>query len=398
MRLMKFVKAISLCYLILASFAPVQFTVTIYPSSFKTGTVDEDVPNPAVNVGQLQDKAYTYTGVDCVVDYYGITIDDYVTIVVIDDGLTELEWKALEQNPEANVDIIGFLTNDTEHDVTYITNPDDSLLDDQVQHGHGFAVISVLAAIARDLKVIFVDYRHEPGEDPDDWDTFGFDYGIYEIWEWIDDNQASKDIDIISWSWVHSINFTTPAILQKWSSLISKDVIMLTAAGNFCNYLNQLGIKYYKYQSYYTEWYSVGSIDHEDRSEPWSWKNQKSYFSSWYEDNEAANQIVNWLEPGNGVPVLVDAFFDQDLQIARGEWVYSDGTSYSTAYLAAIVALIITGYHNGIGSSTDPSLDKVIDILQYASSRSTFDQQMGYGYVDAYRAYQKAYMEGRWAA
>ncbi len=51
----------------------------------------------------------------------------------------------------------------------------------------------------------------------------------------------------------------------------------------------------------------------------------------------------------------------------------------------------------GIGSSTDPSLQKVIDILQYASSRSSFDQKMGYGYVDAYMAYGRAYTEGRLA-
>ena len=77
--------------------------------------------------------------------------------------------------------------------------------------------------------------------------------------------------------------------------------------------------------------------------------------------------------------------------------MYLRGTSGSTPYLAGIIALIITGYHNGIGSSTDPTVQKVVDILQYASSRSSFDQQMGYGYVDVYIAYGKAYMEGRLA-
>jgi len=127
-------------------------------------------------------------------------------------------------------------------------------------------------------------------------------------------------------------------------------------------------------------------------------KGQKSYTSSWYEASTEGNHIVNWLEPGNGVPVLEDAYLDRKLRIARGTWRYAEGTSFSVPYLAAIVALIITGYHNGIGSSTDPSLQKVIDILQYASSRSTFDQQMGYGYVDTYLAYGKAYTEGCLAA
>ena len=70
----------------------------------------------------------------------------------------------------------------------------------------------------------------------------------------------------------------------------------------------------------------------------------------------------------------------------------------STPYLVAIIALIITGYHNGIGSSADPSVQKVIDILQQSSSRSTFNQKMGYGYVDAYLAYGRAYTAGGLAA
>ena len=66
--------------------------------------------------------------------------------------------------------------------------------------------------------------------------------------------------------------------------------------------------------------------------------------------------------------------------------MYGEGTSFSTPYLAAVIALIITGFHNGIGNSTDPSLDTVIDILQYSSSRSTFQKKLGYGYIDTYMA------------
>ncbi len=170
---------------------------------------------------------------------------------------------------------------------------------------------------------------------------------------------------------------------------------MITPSGNFYSYWNRRGSYYYRYQSYYTEWYSIGSIDHEDRDG--SWKGYKSWFSSWYEPYTSGNHIVNWLEPGNGIPVLTNAYYDSSLHCYRGTWKYGAGTSFSTPYLAAIIALIITGYHNGIGSSTDPSVQKVIDILQYASSRSTFDQKMGYGYVDAYIAYGKAFMEGRLA-
>ncbi|TFG08487.1 hypothetical protein EU534_02780, partial [Candidatus Heimdallarchaeota archaeon] len=192
-----------------------------------------------------------------------------------------------------------------------------------------------------------------------------------------------------------------PQIADKWDSLISKGVIMINSAGNGYNiigrYLNFDGTYYKKYPSYYSQWYSIGSIDHETRSygSPASTKNSRSVFSSWYENYETGNHIVNWLDPGNGIPALkwgIDIWLNP---IAI--WKYHCGTSYSTPYLAGIIALVITRYHAGIGSPTDPSVQKVIEILQYASSRSTFDQKMGYGYVDAYLACGKAYTEGRLA-
>jgi hypothetical protein len=291
-------KTIAILLLIVTGIAP-SVNISGTPSGLKCGTVGTTVTNPSVKVGNLQDTAYTYTGADVVVYDYGVEIDNYVTIAVIDDGLTDKEWKALEQNPEANVQITYFITETSTGSIKSIYDYDDPYLDNQVHHGHGFEVISVIASIARDVKVIFIDLQVTSESDND---PYGFEYGEYKIWEWIDNNQASKDID-----------------------------------------------------------------------------------------------IVNWLEPGNGIPVLTNAYYDSSLHCYRGTWKYAYGTSYSSAYLAAIVALIITGYHNGIGSSTDPSVQKVIDILHYASSRSTFDTFMGYGYVDAYTAYGKAFMEGRLA-
>ncbi|MHA1346384.1 MAG: hypothetical protein ACTSU7_02615 [Candidatus Heimdallarchaeaceae archaeon] len=58
---MKFVKMV-LCLLILVGFTTFKYTTVISPSFFKTGDIGADVPNPSVNVGQLQDNAYTYTG------------------------------------------------------------------------------------------------------------------------------------------------------------------------------------------------------------------------------------------------------------------------------------------------------------------------------------------------
>ncbi|MHA1829537.1 MAG: S8 family serine peptidase [Candidatus Heimdallarchaeaceae archaeon] len=375
--------------------APIPSFSKIPQKTVLNGTIGSTVPNPAIKVGQLQDTAYTYTGADCVVNDYGVHIDDHVTIVVIDTGLHSNSWKALEQNPEANVDIIGFLTEDyDENTVKYITNPDDPYLEDQTYGMHALEVISVIASIARDVKVIVVDLEHLT-------DPYGFELDDYKLWEWIDDNQASKDIDIVSASVATKEDFASSSILQIWDSLISKGVILIASAGNYGNYLNNYGWEGYdyKYPQYYTQWYCVGSIDHETRTNgsPLATKNHRSSFSSWFESYTDGNHIVNWLEPGNGIPTIDYVYYDTILQIYRGTWRYSWGTSFSTPYLAAIIALIITGYHRGIGSSTDPSVQKVIDILLYASSRSTFNQKMGYGYVDAYIAYGKAYTEGRLA-
>ena len=379
---MIFRKIYSIFLIILTGLAPVQTINVSSISLLLDGSVGGQVPNPSVKVGQLQDKAYTYTGADIVVYDYGISIDNYVTVVVIDNGLSEEEWEELEQNPEANVDIIGFLTEASNGLVKYITDPEDPYLDGQNFTGHGFAVISVLATIARNVKVIFVDLNYE-GLDP-----YGFEYGEDKIWEWIDDNQASKDIDIISWSWSIDADFKSSTTQAYFDSLVNKGVIMISSAGNRGNYNNTHAGTAYNYPQYYTDWYAIGSIDHETRSD--STKGQKSEISSWLESSTEGNHIVNWLAPGNGIPALTNTPFGF-------LWMYSRGTSFSAPYLAGIIALIITGYHNGIGSSTDPTVQKVVDILQYASSRSSFDQQMGYGYVDVYIAYGKAYMEGRLA-
>jgi len=384
-------KMLSLFIIVLAALAPVLSINVIYEDILVNGIPGTTVPNPSVKVGELQDTAYTYTGADCVVHDYGVHIDDYVTIVVIDTGLFENDWKELEQNSITNVDIVGFLTKDDESNIKWITDPEDPYLDDQKFGIHGLTVISAMAAIARDVKVIFVDIQFS---DLYRTDPYGFELEDYKLWEWLDDNQASKDIDIITCSLCKFQDFTTSSILQKWDSLISKDVIMVAAAGNGGKHMNLVNNKEYKYPQYYSQWYCIGSIDHETRTSgsPPSTKNGRSSFSSWFTTNVSGNHIVNWLEPGNGIPKL------NRPHLLDYYWRYAFGTSLSTPYLTAIIALIITGYHNGIGDSTDPSLQKVVDILLYASSRSTFDQKMGYGYVDAYLAYGKAYTEGRLAS
>lgn len=394
---MKFKEIISFFLMFSIVFAPMFFINETHSILTNNGKQNYPVLNPGVNVGNLQDSSYTYTGADIVVYELGIHPDKYVTVVVIDDGLFSRDWIELEQNPEANVDVIGFLTKTETGVIEFIDDPNNPYLEGQVWHSHGFATTSVVGTIARGVKVIFVDMQMGGflGSDP-----YGFYEGDIELWQWLDDNQATYDIDIITWSQtsVTDIVYYTPQIANKWNSLINKEVIMINSAGNGHNdvgtYRNFDGSDYSMYPSYYTQWYSIGSIDH-DTIYGQSVKHQRSEFSSWYESSETGNHILNWLEPGNGIPALFWGFDGFGQRI--GVWKYHCGTSYSTPYLAGVIALIITGYHNGIGSFIDPTVQKIVDILQYASSRSTFDQKMGYGYIDVYMAYGRAFTEGRLA-
>ncbi|TFG08485.1 hypothetical protein EU534_02770 [Candidatus Heimdallarchaeota archaeon] len=397
MVLHKFANIFLILFVMLMGLSPSYEIMNSHMTLMLNGTVGDDVMNPSSKVGNLQDAAYTYTGVDCVVYDYGVTIEGHVTIVVIDEGLHWKEWKALEQNPEANVDIVGFLTENSSDEIDWITDPDDlKSYTLQTCYGHGFAVISALAAIARDVEVIFVDLQY--AESQFKADTYGFELSDESLWDWLDDNQSTFNMDIISSSIAANTAYANNSILDNWENLADNGVIMICAAGNEDSYMNYVTSKseYYCYPQNYTEWNVVGSIDHETRTGE-STKDQRSSFSSWFESYTAGNHIVNWLSPGNGIPVLEDPYNDTTLAVYRGTWRYAAGTSFSTPYLAGIIALIITGYHNGIGDYTDPTVQKVIDILQYASSRSTFNQKMGYGYVDAYLAYGKAYTEGRLA-
>ena len=258
-----------------------------FPNMIFAGYVGGNVTNPSVKVGQLQDAAYKYTETDVVVYEYGVEIDEHVTIVVLDDGLTEEEWLALEQNPEANVDVVGVVTKDSNGTIQYITSPNNSLLDDMEEHEHGFAVISMIAAIARECEVILIDILR--GDD-----TIGFRYNDSDIWSWINNNQVSKDIDIVSYSAYVKDDYTQGTnISQTWDSLLEKDVILLNAAGNFFSYNNTAINTAFPFNSYHTQWYSVGSIDHETRAFK-STKDGVSWFSSWYESYIEGNHIVNW--------------------------------------------------------------------------------------------------------
>lgn len=174
--------------------------------------------------------------------------------------------------------------------------------------------------------------------------------------------------------------------------VFDKNVFLVTGIGN-SGTANNNGLIY---PGVYAEWYAIGSIDHEGSNQ-----GKRSAISAWYDPyNISANKIVNWVMPGNGVPFLhfeINCFFFGSSYYCyeNNIWKYGLGTSYSAPYLAAIGALVIVGYHKGDNSLNDPSISQLTQILYNASSRSTYDIGLGFGFVDTYLAYGKAFYEGR---
>lgn len=171
--------------------------------------------------------------------------------------------------------------------------------------------------------------------------------------------------------------------------------------------------------------YAAGSIDHENRgktryfyfwglkisywdSDWFSWKDTHSgsadylynncnpeptwSFCSGYGDNiERGNQALDFVMPGNGVPVPITSL---------STWVYGKGTSFSSPYLAAAALIAVYGYNKGYYAKgleyKDPSANEIYNILQ-AVAINTFStsldwhQYYGYGYINVNNAYNYAY-------
>ncbi len=94
--------------------------------------------------------------------------------------------------------------------------------------------------------------------------------------------------------------------------------------------------------------------------------------------------------PGHGVPIF---WHDESKSNPDDYWKYSSGTSYSAPFLAAAISVIIEGYYDGKGWSSDyrndhrMPYDDIIDVLFQASSRSSFSMRWGYGYINLLEAY-----------
>ncbi len=325
------------------------------------------------------------------------------TVVVIDDGLSIDQWKKLENGYFGfQVDIVRYVTPDVNgFPISFGDYGDDSLtgLDNSdlgyfspngVGQDHGFAVISALATIVPNVKIIFVNAQIRYGEIVGEGFQIDRDVGI---WTWLRDNANVFDIDVIT----ISLNSGTSnaVVSSRIEDLYAKGIFMISSIGNEGIYQGNV------FPQSHSKIYAVGSVDHEDRgttSDPDKYSKEGFYsgfavssdlYSSYGGPYASRADSLDFTMPGNGVPIV---------SYNQNQWVYGVGTSFSAPYLAAAALIAVYAYNQGYlsagGVFSDPSAATIYSILKSVSSQNRYDSNNGWGYVTFLSVYNQAYSEG----
>lgn len=348
------------------------------------------------------------------------------TTVIIDSGLTANDWFSLEFN--GWVDIIQYRTKvgSTEYtlghsgmDCWIPVNCMSPILErEHLTSGtHTSKVLTAFGTIARGAPVIVID---------DDVESdYGYDmYSDTSPWGWILNNIDTYQIKVVSISQYFSID---PSIVSQVNNLITqihnKGVTIVSSMGNDGR---DRGDRFPQSHPYV---YGVSSIDHENRG-GWrdgglfglyydsDYKSHKGYFSGLAEEacldhinhqGEHANcddshklpfcssygsisntaQRTDFVMPGHGIltGTSIGGVFI---------YYYSYGTSFSAPYLAAAVLLAYHAYAIGASQGTVPErypflpVDTVLNLLKGASSRFSWHQLYGWGYIDLHELFVEA--------
>ncbi|RMG33897.1 MAG: hypothetical protein D6732_11250 [Methanobacteriota archaeon] len=356
--------------------------------------------DPDSQIGDCLHPAFTF--IDC--DDYNPKSKTHVadiTIAVIDDGLVKAQWEFLEQNPYARADIVRYVTknketgNLEEYGKKGLDNPiPDPPQSFEVQHG--FAMVFALATIYRHIKVVFIDMKTNSE------DTQGFEKpfdGNTKIWDWLLANHKKYGINIISMSAVYRNSF---AQHEKIVALHNAGILLISPTGNFNHEYNwyYLTRRKHFYPQLYLEWYAIGSVDHSENRYP----GERSIFcsgvrseacnsgSSWGSASWSADS-VDFVMPGNMVPSPRLIYSTSEI-----EWVAPQGTSFSAPYFAATIAIIMDRFAKGLqdacGYISLPTKEKILQILKLSSSRTTFDKDIGWGWISLIKASTEAYHAG----
>ncbi len=373
------------------------------------------------------DLAHQYVNCD-ELRLMGNTMDQDTTILVIDDGLSPIQWMHLEY--VLHIDIIKYIGFNWETEQVFergSTGRDD-LLDmfDIIKEGqvtyHGSEVVSTIAQYAPGVKIIFVSMGTEGlGEPLGNRFDIADPSSINEMWGAIKAevaDEVGQDVKIINYSWTFSDEkvFTGST---AYNSLIDDypNLIMIGGAGNEGQDFSESPVPtdLRVYPQVYPEWWAIGSVDHEtynhkslgddDDSYDEDWVNEevdgsdavigrRSIFSNYGSTSPGANSI-DYVMPGNGVPVY------SDYKRSSNRWFYTSGTSYSAPGIAAAAAIAIDAFKDGIdyfsqkdGLTNSNPIDRTLvsDIFSKAlvNPIEEWNEYTGYGYLD----FKKSYTEG----
>ncbi len=338
------------------------------------------------------------------------------TAVIVDDGLSLLAWRELEEN---FVDIVRYVTTDPstgeikefgsegkdcEKIVTvskgrlipcpllpyrgYLSRNDNT---------HGAMVTSAFGTIARNAKIIFVDLRLG--------DALGFKYSTQfsKMLEWLNNAVVPYHIKVLSMSFSGPNPGNNTQVKNLITSLYLNGVFQVTSIGNEGIFAGNRFPQNHRYV------YAVGSVDHESRGFPWDGDYFSSYgkftgdvayyknhdcssvlttFCSSFGDSSFGDKSTDFVMPGNGV---LTAQFHAGVYVAK----YSMGTSFSTPYLAAAALIAqyayFSGHQRNYGRGDYLSPSELYDVLKVSSSRSTWDPYLGWGYIDLDYLYDYAW-------
>ncbi len=374
-------------------------------------------------LGYVGTPADYYDALECVdaaqvfIDCGGWTLHrptnyDYKgTVVVIDDGLSIDQWKKLESGYYGfSVDIVRYLTPEGnipqgkpkdnigdygQDDLAGYTN-DDLGYDypGGIAQDHGVAVISALASIIPNVKIIFVNAMMQYNISGNLIYDIGFPINKHvSLWEWIRDNVENFDIDIVTASLNSGVaNSIVPSRINQ---IYDKGVFMISSIGNSGIYEGN------QFPQSHSKVYAIGSLDHENRGtnqDPDRYS-KKGFYSGYAVESDLKSSFgsvypnqadsLDFTMPGSGVPIL---------SYNENRWVYGMGTSFSTPYFAAAVLIAIYAYNMGyyakVGSYSDPTPSKLYSILKGVASEPRYDSRNGWGYVTLSAVYNQAYFEG----
>ncbi len=327
-------------------------------------------------------------------------INNNVVIAVLDDGLKLEDWLDLENT--LNINIMWYATYSSIG--IHVVDSPYYLRDNHLEEayaGHGVTVLSTLGTIARGINVVFIDLLFAEN------DYFGFT--LDEAFKFLVDNGDKWGIDIVLVTTSVKVNNNRiPAMERNSSALFDKNYFMVVSSGNAGNKYNTYSDGSYFYPQKSPYWFTVSSIDYEDignyfdtdlysKKNEWSGTARSSYLSASWGDTSYSASSIDWVMPGNQVPTMLSSpsyRYDNNLR----KWEFSCGTSYSSPYLAGVVAVILDGYMDGYLAfqKTAPilTISKIKQILLSASSLSDFNYLLGYGFVNVHDAYSLAYKQG----